>query len=113
LGESAEVIMMIRTQKVLDSLYTTEFKLGGDLSVAAGPMGMGAKSVVTADIVSFSKSKGLFAGLNLVGAVVKVSADSNKANYGKEISPVDIMVKNAVGNPGSTKLREELKKTAK
>jgi hypothetical protein len=44
---------------------------------------------------------------------VKVSADSNKANYGKEISPVDIMVKNAVGNPGSTKLREELKKTAK
>lgn len=109
-GESAEVIMMIRTQKALDTLYTTEFKLGGDTSVAAGPVGVGAKSVVTADIVSFAKSKGLFAGLNLEGAVVKVSADSNKAYYGKEVSPLDIIVKNAVSNPGSAKLREELRK---
>ncbi len=112
-GESAEVIMMIRTQKALDTLYTTEFKLGGDTSVAAGPMGIGAKSVVTADIVSFAKSKGLFAGLNLEGAVVKVSADANKAYYGKEVSPVDIIVKNTVSNPGSAKLREELKKGGK
>jgi lipid-binding SYLF domain-containing protein len=109
-GESAEVIMMVRTQKALDALYTTGFKLGGDTSVAAGPMGVGAKSVVTADIVSFAKSKGLFAGLNLEGAVVKVSADSNKAYYGKEVSPVDIIVKNEVSNPGTAKLRAELKK---
>jgi lipid-binding SYLF domain-containing protein len=112
-GESAEVIMMIRTQKALDSLYTTEFKLGGDTSVAAGPLGVGVKSVVTADIVSFAKSKGLFAGLNLEGAVVKVNADANKAYYGKAVSPVDIIVKNAASNPGSAKLREELKKAVK
>ena len=112
-GESAEVIMMIRTQKALDTLYTTEFKLGGDTSVAAGPLGVGAKSVVTADIVSFSKSKGLFAGLNLEGALVKVSADSNRAYYGKEVSPLDIIVKNAVSNPGSAGLREQLKKAVK
>lgn len=112
-GESAEVIMMIRSQKALDTLYTTEFKLGGDTSVAFGPMGVGAKSVVTADIVSFAKSKGLFIGLNLEGAVVKVNADANKAYYGKEVSPLDIIVKNAVSNPGSAKLREELKKGGK
>jgi lipid-binding SYLF domain-containing protein len=112
-GESAEVIMMIRTQNALDSLFTTEFKLGGDTSVAAGPVGVGAKSAVTADIISFAKSKGLFAGLNLEGAVVKVSAGSNKAYYGKEVSPVDIIVKNTVTNPGSAKLRAELKKAAK
>ncbi len=112
-GESAEVIMLIRTQKALDALFTTEFKLGGDTSVSAGPVGVGAKSDVTADIVSFAKSKGLFAGLNLEGSVVKVSDDSNKAYYGKAASPLDIIVKNAASNPGSAKLREELKKAAK
>jgi len=112
-GESAEVIMMIRTQKALDALYTTEFKLGGDTSIAVGPVGTGAKGAVTADIVSFAKSKGLFAGLNLEGAVVKVSAKSNKAYYAQAASPVDILVKKTVSNPGSANLREELKKAEK
>jgi len=112
-GESAEVIMMIRTQKAMDALFTTEFKLGGDASVAAGPVGKGTTSDVTADVVSFAKSKGLFAGLNLEGSMVKVSDDSNKAYYNMAASPVDIVVKKTVSNPGSAKLREELKKAAK
>jgi len=112
-GESAEVIMLIRTQKALDALFTTEFKLGGDTSVSAGPMGVGAKADVTADIISFAKSKGLFAGLNLEGSIVKVSDDSNKAYYSKPASPLDIIVKKAVTNPGSAGLRDELKKAAK
>ena len=74
---------------------------------------MGIKADVTADVVSFAKSKGLFAGLNLEGAMVKVSDDSNPAYCKKAASPVDIIVKKAVTNPGSTKLREELKKAAK
>lgn len=112
-GESAEVIMMIRTQKALDALFTTDFKLGGDASVAAGPVGVGTKANVTADVVSFAKSKGLYAGLNLEGSVAKVSDESNKAYYTKAASPVDIIVKKAVSNPGSAKLREELKKSVK
>jgi lipid-binding SYLF domain-containing protein len=112
-GESAEVIMMIRTQKALDALFTTEFKLGGDASVAAGPVGVGSAADVTADVVSFAKSKGLFAGLNLEGSMVKVSDDSNKAYYQKAASPVDIIVKRTVSNPGSAKLREALKKATK
>ncbi len=112
-GESAEVIMMVRTQKALDGLLTTHFKLGGDASVAAGPVGVGTKADVTADVVSFAKSKGLFAGLNLEGSMVKVSDDSNKAYYGKAVSPVDIIVKKAASNPGSTNLRQELKKAVK
>ena len=112
-GESAEVIMMIRTQKALDALFTTDFKLGGDASVAAGPVGVGTKANVTADVVSFAKSKGLYAGLNLEGSVAKVSDESNKAYYTKAASPVDIIVKKVVSNPGSAKLREELKKSVK
>ena len=112
-GESAEVIMMIRTQKALDGLYTSEFKLGGDASVSAGPVGVGTKSDVKTDVVSFAKSKGLFAGLNLEGSRVKVSDDSNMDYYGKAVSPVDIIVKKMVSNPGSTSLLQELKKAAK
>jgi len=112
-GESAEVIMMIRTQKALDGLFTTQFKLGGDASVAAGPVGVGSEAAVTADIVSFAKSKGLFAGLNLEGAVLKVSDKSNKAYYKKAASPLDIIVKRTVSNPGSDSLRKELKKAVK
>ena len=112
-GESAEVIMVVRTQKALDALFTTEFKLGGDTSIAAGPVGVGAKSAVKTDIVSFAKSKGLFAGLNLEGSMLKVSDDSNKAYYDQAVSPVDIIVKKTVSNPGSDKLREALKKAAK
>ena len=112
-GEAAEVIMMIRTQKALDSLYTTEFKLGGDVSVAAGPMGKGSKANVTAAVVSFAKSKGLFAGLNMEGSVLKVNEKANKAYYGKAVSPLDIVVKNEASNPGSASLLAELKKAAK
>jgi SH3 domain-containing YSC84-like protein 1 len=100
-GESAEVIMMIRIQKALDALFTTEFKLGGDASVARGPVGVGTKADVTKDVVSFAKSKGLFSGLNLEGSMVEVSDDSNKASYEKAASPVDIIVKKTVSNPGS------------
>jgi SH3 domain-containing YSC84-like protein 1 len=109
-GETAEVIMMIRTQKALDALYTTEFKLGGDASVSAGPVGVGSQANVTADVVSFSKSKGLFAGLNLEGSVLKVNDDANKDYYGMAVTPLDIIVKNAATNKGSAGLRDELKK---
>jgi lipid-binding SYLF domain-containing protein len=112
-GESAEVIMVIRTQKALDALFTTEFKLGGDTSISAGPKGAGTKSDVKTDIVSFSKSKGLFAGLNLEGSRLKVSDDSNKAYYDQAVSPVDILVKKTVSNPGSENLRQALKKAIK
>jgi lipid-binding SYLF domain-containing protein len=112
-GEAAEVIMVVQTQKALDSLYTSEFKLGGDTSVSAGPVGTGVKGDVSADIVSFAKSKGLFAGLNLEGAVVKVSDKSNKAYYKKEASPLDILVKKTVSNPGANELRKALKKAVK
>ena len=71
-GEAAEVIMMVRTQKAVDKLLTSSFKLGGDTSIAVGPVGGGAKSNVVANIFSFSRSQGAFAGLALDGSVITV-----------------------------------------
>ncbi|MGD2000832.1 MAG: lipid-binding SYLF domain-containing protein [Desulfobacterales bacterium] len=104
-GEAAEVIMMVRTQKAVDKLLTSSFKLGGDTSIAVGPVGGGAKSNVVADILSFSRSEGAFAGLALDGSVITVRDKWNAAYYGKPASPVDILVTHSVSNPGSAELR--------
>jgi lipid-binding SYLF domain-containing protein len=111
-GEAAEVIMMVRTQKAVDKLLTSSFKLGGDASIAVGPVGGGAKSNVVADIFSFSRSKGAFAGIALDGAVVSTKDKWNEAYYGKAVSPVDIIVKDSVSNSGSKALRTSVAKAA-
>ena len=109
-GEAAEVVLLVMSQKGVDSLLTSKFKLGGDTSVALGPVGTGAKADITADFVSFAKSKGLYAGLNLDGSYLDVRDSLNKAYYGKEASPTDILVKHSVSNKGAVPLKEELKK---
>ncbi len=114
-GEASEVIMLAMTRKAIDSLLSSSFKLGGDASIAIGPVGAGAKASadipkVTADFVSLTKSKGLYAGMNLEGALVAVRGSLNKAYYGKDLSPVDILVKNAASNEGADRLQEALKK---
>jgi SH3 domain-containing YSC84-like protein 1 len=112
-GEAAEVIMMAMSQKAIDSLFASSFKLGADTSIAVGPVGGGAKGNVTADFISFAKSKGLYAGLNLEGSVVDVRDSLNQAYYGKNVSPVDIIAKKQVSNKGSAELRDSLKKSIK
>jgi len=109
-GEAAEVVLLVMSQKGVDSLLTSKFKLGGDTSIALGPVGTGAKSDITADFISFAKSKGLYAGLNLDGSYVDVRESLNKAYYGKEATPADIIVKHSVSNKGAVPLREELMK---
>jgi lipid-binding SYLF domain-containing protein len=108
-GEAAEVILLVNSQKGVDSLLTNKLKLGADTSIALGPVGAGAKAEF-ADFYSFAKSKGLYAGMNLTGSVLDVRSGLNKAYYGKEVTPVDILVKGSVSNKGAEPLREELKK---
>ena len=109
-GEVAEVIVMVTTQKALESLFTTSVKFGGDTSIAAGPYGIGAKANVTTAFVSFAKSKGLYAGLNLDGSAVDVREGLNNDYYGQAVTPVQIIVEKKVSNNGSAGLREALRR---
>jgi lipid-binding SYLF domain-containing protein len=111
-AEAAEVIMMVRTQKAVDELFTSSFKLGGDTSIAVGPVGTGVKSNVVADIFSFSRTKGAYAGVSLEGSVIKTKDKWNEIYYGKTVSPNDIIVKRSVSNPGSEALRTSVAKAA-
>ncbi len=116
-GEAAEVVMVAMTQKAVDSLLASTLKLGGDVSVAIGPIGGGAKGSVTipevtADFVSFTKAKGLYAGLNLEGSVLEVRDGLNSAYYGKDTKPGDILMKKSATNSGADGLRGALQKAS-
>jgi lipid-binding SYLF domain-containing protein len=111
-GEVAEVVMLAMSQKAIDSLLASSLKLGGDVSIAVGPVGGGAKANITADFISFAKTKGLYAGLNLEGSVVDVRDSLNSAYYGRDVRPIDIVVKKDVDNSGSRQLLATLKRRA-
>ncbi len=111
--EKSEIIMAVFTQKGLDRLYSTSFKFGGDVSIAAGPVGAGAKADVMTDFVSFVRTKGIFAGVSFEGAVVKANDDWNELYYGKKVSPIGIVKHKLVSNPGSAELRNTIRDALK
>lgn len=111
--EKSEIIMAVFTQKGLDRLYSTSFKFGGDVSIAAGPVGAGAKADVMTDFVSFVRAKGIFAGVSFEGAVVKANDDWNELYYGKKVSPIGIVKHKLVSNPGSAELRNTIRDALK
>src|SRR5262249_37864162 len=78
--EKSEIILLAMTQKAVDSLMTSSFKVGAGASVAAGPVGAGAGATAS-DFLSYSRSKGLYGGVDVSGAVINVTEDFNKAYW--------------------------------
>ena len=100
----AEGVTLVMTDKGFNSLLATSFKIGGDASVAAGPVGAGARSDIVADLITFNRAKGVYGGLNLDGTVVTASDDWNASFYGKKVLPPDILVRASVHNEAADKL---------
>lgn len=114
-GQASEVILLVMTDRGVSSLMGNSIKLGGDIGVAAGPVGIGAAAAtanLSADILSFSRSKGLYGGVSLEGAVVAVRSGLNGAYYGKRASPTDILVLHDVKNRQAMGLIEDVSKFA-
>ena len=102
--EVSEIILMVMTDKGVDALLNSSFKVGGDVSIAAGPIGAGAKAQ-TADIIAFSRAKGIYGGINIEGAVIKVREKWNHAYYNKETTPRKILIDRSATNPDADGLR--------
>jgi lipid-binding SYLF domain-containing protein len=101
----SEAVTLVMTEKGMNSLLSTSVKLGGDASVAAGPVGAGAKSDVVADFITFSRSKGVYGGLNLDGTVISITNDWNELYFNKKgVLPPDILVRQSVHNKGADNL---------
>ncbi len=114
-GQASEVVLAVMTDRGVTSLLATSAKLGVDAGIAVGPVGVGASAAsanLSADIISFSKAKGLYGGVSLDGAVVAVRDSLNDAYYGKRVSPTDIFIKHEAKNPQASGLIQAVEKTA-
>ena len=100
----SEVVTLVMTEKGFHTLLTNTVKVGGDVAVAAGPIGGGAHSNLQSDFVSFSRSTGVYGGLNIDGTVITPSDDWNQAYYGRTLNAVDILVRVAAHNKQATEL---------
>jgi SH3 domain-containing YSC84-like protein 1 len=115
-AKDSQVIMLALTERGVNALLSPSVKLGADISVAMGPAGAGASAAtanISADIVTYALSKGLYGGLSLEGAVVGVRNQWNEAYYKKPgVTPTDILIRKDVSNPESAKLIAAVSKAA-
>ncbi|MFA5027242.1 MAG: lipid-binding SYLF domain-containing protein [Candidatus Methylomirabilota bacterium] len=114
-AEATEMVILALTEKGLTSLLSTTMKWGADVSGAVGPVGMGAAAAsagLSADLVVYSRGKGLYLSFSLDGAVLDVRETLNGAYYGRSATPIDILVRGEVANPHAKPLADLLKKLA-
>jgi SH3 domain-containing YSC84-like protein 1 len=94
-GSSTDIVMLFMNDHALQSLMSDKFKMGADASVAAGPVGRSAAAgtdlKLTAEILSYSRSKGIFAGVSLDGAVMQADKSGDEAMYGSDVNRHEIL----------------------
>lgn len=110
----SEAIIVVMTDRGLNSLLASTFKMGGDASIAAGPVGASARSTVTADLITFTRARGVFGGLNLDGTVVNTNIPWNDAFFGgSNLLPPDILIRRTVVSPKAKELLQDVQRAAK
>lgn len=110
--QSVEMVLVFKHSKSLKEINKSSFTLGGDLSVAAGPVGRSSTAntdyKLDAEVYSYSRSKGLFAGISLNGASLAIDKEANKAFYGKELSTIAIFDSENLSDAKVTELKSTL-----
>ena len=107
-GSSTDVVMLVMNERGMENLLKSKFTLGGNASVAAGPVGRTAAADtdarLSAEILTYSRSKGLFAGVSLQGATLRNDDEGNQELYGKPLTPKDILTGNVTPPPDAQPL---------
>ena len=104
-GESTDVVFLVMNSRGVDALLNSKVKLGGSLSVAAGPKGRSLEGSTDAslrsEILSYSRSRGLFAGMSLEGTSLRPDDDASKEVYGRSMTARKIVTGNRIDVPAS------------
>jgi SH3 domain-containing YSC84-like protein 1 len=104
-GEATDFVLLVMNPRGARSLFSSKVKLGADAAAAAGPKGRDASAatdvVMKAEILSYSRSKGLFAGVSLEGSTLRSDGGANDNLYGKKLNAEDILAKHAVQTPAA------------
>jgi lipid-binding SYLF domain-containing protein len=107
-GQATDFVLLLMSPRSAKSILTSKVKLGGDVSAAAGPVGRNASAetdvTMRAEILSYSRARGLFAGISLAGSTLRPDNSANKNLYGKDESAQAIVFKRVVAAPPSAKL---------
>jgi lipid-binding SYLF domain-containing protein len=114
-GRASEMVMVALTDRGVSALLNTSTKFSVDAAIALGPVGAGAEAAtanLSADIISYSRNKGLFAKMSLNGAVVATRDALNAAYYGKEVTPTQILIQRSVTNQHARGLIEAVSNQA-
>ena len=102
-GQAADIILVINDRRGLENLVSNQFKLGADVAVAAGPVGRDAQAAtdlqLRAQILSYSRARGLFAGVTINGSAVRQDRDANQRFYGKPLEMKQIVFDGAADAP--------------
>ena len=102
-GEATDYVLLVVNPRGANSILGSKVKLGADASVAAGPKGRAADAStdasLRAEVLSYSRSRGLFAGVSLEGSTVRPDNDANERVYGKRLSAEEIIFKGAAPVP--------------
>jgi SH3 domain-containing YSC84-like protein 1 len=102
-GQATDFVLLMMTSRSAHAILNSKVKLGADASAAAGPVGRNASAetdvTMRAEILSYSRARGLFAGISLSGSTLRADNDGNKALYGKDVTAQDIVFKHAVPTP--------------
>ena len=102
-GEATDVVFLVMNSSGARKLVEDKVKLGGDISIAAGPVGRSAEGATDAElhaeILSYSRTRGLFAGVSLSGAVFKQDHDANRELYGRSVTAREILIEGEVPVP--------------
>lgn len=103
--QSTDIVLVFRTERGVDSIVSGKFTLGADAAVAAGPVGRSASAStdaqLRAEIYSYSRSRGLFAGVALDGAVLAIDHRANQSVYGRNVTPRQIFAGGVDSVPGA------------
>ncbi len=102
-AEEIDVVMLVMNESGVQKLLKNKVNLGADASIAAGPVGrqgqVGTDVSLTAEILAYSRAKGLFAGINLSGGVLRPDEDANRDAYGTNASPSSILASRSISAP--------------
>jgi len=111
-GQATDFVMLVMNSKGAQSLLSSKVKLGADASAAAGPKGRTAESatdiVMNAEILSYSRNKGLFAGVSLEGSTLRSDGSANEKLYGRKLSAKEIIREGKVGVPACARELDSL-----
>jgi SH3 domain-containing YSC84-like protein 1 len=102
-GEATDLVLLVMNEKGAASILNSKVKLGADASIAAGPKGRDAEAATDAymgaEILSYSRSRGLFAGVSLAGSTLRSDKEANERIYGRKITARDIVLGHKVAIP--------------